>query len=172
MNFFLEDFGHINSLRFPYTLSLLKCVNHYYLHAKLAGKPTYSDFYNSNHKSGALQITNKILIDFNNDASAENRIPIILIIPTYDDLKYFKKNQKWVYQNLIDLLRKEGIEPLHVGEDFLEKIGTRNINVFFTITTGHLNVEGNKILAGIVYKYIKEKVSANPSKPTSLPASP
>jgi hypothetical protein len=94
--FFLEDFGHLNCLEFPYTLSVLKSVTHFYILAKIAGKPSYAEFYQMDHKSGALQVTDKILLNFSKDAISEGRIPIVLILPTYDDLVYYKKQQKWV----------------------------------------------------------------------------
>jgi hypothetical protein len=166
--FFLEDFGHLNCLEFPYILSVLKCATHFYILAKIAGKPSYSDFYQMNHKSGSLQVTNKILIKFYKDAIHEGRIPIVVILPTYDDLQYYKKHQKWIFQNIINLLNKDGVEPLNVGEDMLQMIGERNLNEFFTDTTNHLNAEGNKILANIVYKKIKGKVNCIPAKNAGL----
>jgi len=42
--FFLKTSAIQIALDFPYTLSVLKCVKHYYLQAKFAGKPTHSDF--------------------------------------------------------------------------------------------------------------------------------
>jgi hypothetical protein len=169
--FFLEDFGHLNCLEFPYTLSVLKCVTHFYILAKIAGKPSYGDFYQMDHKSGSLQVTNKILINFYNDAKSEGRIPILLILPTYDDLVYYKKHQKWIFENIITLLRKNAVEPLNIGDDMLEIIGKRNLNEFFTPTTNHLNAEGNKILADIVYQKIKEKVNSIPTRRALLPES-
>jgi len=169
--FFLEDFGHLNCLEFPYTLSVLKCVTHFYILAKIAGRPSYGDFYQMDHKSGSLQVTNKILINFYNDAKSEGRIPIVLILPTYDDLVYYKKHQKWVFENIINLLKKNAVEPLNIGDDMLEIIGKRNLNEFFTPTTNHLNAKGNKILADIVYQKIKEKVNSIPSKRALLPES-
>lgn len=169
--FFLEDFGQINRLRLPYTLSVLKCARHFYIHAKITHKPTYADFYQMYHKSGSLQITSKILIQFYKDALLEGRIPVVLIIPTYDDLLYYKQQKKWVFQNIIGLLTIEGIEPINVGNAMLEMIGARKFDDFFTNTTDHLNAEGNKLLAAIVYNNIKEKVLYNPAKSTLLPAS-
>ncbi len=157
--FFLENFGHLNCLEFPYTLSVLKSLTHFYILAKIAGKPSHAEFYQMDHKSGALQVTEKILLNFSKDALAEGRIPIVLILPTYDDLVYYRKHQKWVFENLIRLLKKDGVEPLTIGNDMLEIMGERNLNEFFTHTTDHFNDEGNKILADIVYQKIKAKVN-------------
>ena len=169
--FFLDDFGHLNSLKFPYTLSVLKSVTHFYILAKIAGKPSYAEFYQMDHKSGALQVTDKILLNFSKDAISEGRIPIVLILPTYDDLVYYQKHQKWVFENIIILLKKDGVEPLNIGNDMLEIMGKRNLNEFFTHTTDHLNDEGNKILADIVYQKIKEKVNCIPTRSALFPES-
>ncbi len=123
------------------------------------------------HKSGALQVTEKILLNFSKDALAEGRIPIVLILPTYDDLVYYRKHQKWVFENLIKLLKKDGVEPLTIGNDMLEIMGERNLNEFFTHTTDHFNDEGNKILADIVYQKIKAKVNYAPTRRALLPES-
>lgn len=169
--FFLADFGHLNCLEFPYTLSVLKSVSHFYILAKIAGRPSYSEFYRMDHKSGALQVTEKILLNFSKAALAEGRIPLVLILPTYDDLVYYRKHQKWVFENLIKLLKKDGVQPLTIGNDMLEIMGERNLNEFFTHTTDHFNDEGNKILADIVYQKIKAKVNGIPTRRALLPES-
>jgi hypothetical protein len=152
--FFLEDSGQINRLKFPYTLSVLSCAKHFYLRAKITGKPIHAEFYALDHKSGALPITHKILVNFHKKALSENRIPIILIIPTYDDLRYYKQHKQWVFQNIIDLLKSDGIESINLGNDILDRIKEREIKEIFTPTTDHLNAEGNQILSEIVYMVI------------------
>jgi len=68
------------------------------------------------------------------------------------------------FENIINILKKDGVEPLNIGDDMLEIMGKRNLNEFFTHTTDHLNDEGNKILADIVYQKIKEKVNCIPTR--------
>jgi hypothetical protein len=163
--FFLQDFGQVSRLKFPYTLSVLKVMNHYYLYAKIAGKPTHTDFYDKQHKSGALTLTYQIIKNYYDDALLAGKTPIVLIIPTYDDLKYYKKYQQWVYQNLVDLLGRGNIKTYNAGHDLLNKIGTDKISNYFTKSSDHFNDAGNKILAEVVSVYLKENVTPDFASP-------
>ena len=75
------------------------------------------------------------------------------------------------FENIINILKKDGVEPLNIGDDMLEIMGKRNLNEFFTHTTDHFNAGGNKTLADIVYQKIKAKVNGIPTRSALLPES-
>ena len=148
----------LQTFKFPYTWSVIQSLNHERMRSNLIGKPWYADFYLPGHPSQALPITVKIIQEFQREAQASDKTPLVLILPARIDLEYFQDNGYWVYQNLIDELKKQGIEPLNIGEGMVNYLGTRDACELFVPhnCSGHLNEEGNEVLAGLVYNYLKD----------------
>ena len=66
-----------------------------------------------------------------------------------------KKNHQWVCQPLLDNLDKDHIKFINVGPDILRYLGKRHPSEIFNYQGGgHLNEEGYRLLAHIVYDYL------------------
>ena len=153
------DQAGIGTIKFPYSLSLIKAVvSNYELIAKLHGYPRYMEFYDPEHHSQGLYITIGIFDEFVHEAEARQKLPIISIIPTCRDLIYYQKNKVWPYKNLLDLAREKGY-PMFVntGDYFIKKLGTENPKKLFNSCSGHFNEIGYKMLAEIMLEFINEK---------------
>lgn len=142
-------------LSFPYTWSILKALQHFHVQAAFLGKPWYSEFYSPEHPSNALAVTVGIIEEFNKEAVARGRQPVVLIIPTGLDLKYYQRKGFWVYQTLVDELNKIGIKPVNIGPDMLAHLGNRDPCVLFRRCSSHYNAEGYQVLANLVYDHLK-----------------
>ena len=141
--------------KFPYTLSLLSLANHSRLRAKLSGKPRYAEFYDPRHSSGAFQVTVGILEAFQEEAKKRGKKPLVLIIPYSAELRYYRKKGVWLYQGLVEELRRRGVEFLDAGPPIMEYLGPRDeCELFFNACRGHLNKEGNQVLARVVHSYL------------------
>lgn len=142
---------------FPYTISLTKVLlKNFHIRAKAGGIPWYMEFYQLNHPSGALKVTFAIMKQFYSDADKLYKKPFILIIPTALDLEYYNTNKKWPYESLKNLLRGNKMDFIDAGPGFIEYLKNRDPKELF-VARHHFNEKGEKILAGIVYAYLKEK---------------
>ena len=142
--------------KFPYTLTVIKVwLRNFHIRAKLKGFPMYAEFYAPGHPSGALGVSFAIIKQFCQEAKAAGRRPVILVMPTCLDFKYYQKHGDWAYANITTLLKNENIEFLDAGEKMERYLQGRNPLEIFE-TSGHFNREGENLLANIVYQYLKE----------------
>lgn len=148
----------ILKLKFPCTLSLVKALlRNFHIKAEIRGIPWYKEFYEMGHPSNGLMVTFSIINEFYIDAKRLHKRPVILIIPTGLDLVYYNKSKKWTYENLVSLLKKNKIEFIDAGPKIIEYLKNRNPCELFYICKAHYNPEGERLLAEIVFAYLKEK---------------
>ncbi|MFC1681594.1 hypothetical protein ACFL1S_07430 [Pseudomonadota bacterium] len=141
--------------RFPYSYSIVKAFSNYHLRSKLRGQPRYLDFYSSSHASNALEITTEILVKFKQEATNLNKVPVISIIPTGDDLLYYSEKSIWPYHNLIKMLELKNVSVLNFGVGIIEYLDGKNPCSLFKDCSGHYNTSGYELLARIAYQYLK-----------------
>lgn len=152
----------IQELSFPYTWTFLKCFRNFHFRAKLNHISWYAEFYDADHPSQALNVTIGILKQFNAEALARGKTPIITVIPDSPDLIFFRKNGRWPYQSLIDGLKNQNIEVFNFGEGIMRHLGAGDVQMLFN--AGHYNEKGNRILASIVFEYLQERELLLPQK--------
>jgi len=148
-------------IRFPYTLSVLKGMGNYRITGKLFRRPRYGAFYAANHPSQALQITTEILKQFCLIAKARRKTPIIFVLPTKHDFLY-DGNRPWVYQPLIDELKRQALPVVDIGQRIKARLGDQDALRFYA--TGHFNEAGNRLLAEIAAKVIFDMNLLNDTK--------
>lgn len=141
-----EDHGRL-PLGFPYSLSILRALNHFRIHAAITKTPVYAEFYHQKHAAKGLQITVKIMEAFIQKAHERSQEAFILILPTGRDLLYFKREKKWVFQPLLDALKKQNIPYYNPGPHLLHQLGTEEIETLFVDISSHYNAKGNRFLA-------------------------
>ena len=141
---------------FPYTISLVHwLLKDQHPRAKLLNRPRYLTFYELEHPSKGLQITIEILATFVEDARAQGKIPIVLIIPVADDLKYAQEKGIWPEQNLVDGLTEIGIPTIHAGPAILDNLNGLDPCTLYQPCNGHFTSAGYKLLADIVSNEIR-----------------
>lgn len=141
---------------FPYTISLARwLLNDQQVRAKLLNRPRYVTFYEPEHPAKGLQITIKILATFAEDARAQGKIPIVLIIPVADDLKYAQQKGIWPEQTLVDGLTDMGISTIHAGPAILDNLNGSDPCTLYQPCNGHFNAIGYKLIADIVSDKIR-----------------
>ena len=153
-NFYPGGPAHTTLFQFPYTYTLIKNMNYFRIRAKLAGRPWYSEFYTENHPFKGLEITVEIIKAFVNEAKQKDKLSLVLLFPMAEDLTFYRKVHYWTYENLIKALDTNKIPYLNFGPHLLEQTTNNNLQKFFA-PRGHYNEEGNRILAGFVYAYLK-----------------
>lgn len=153
------------TIKFPYSLTILRGLMSRRVLDKLLGKPSWLSFYSPDHNSGALKLIVGIIEYFNHIAVQRNKEPLILIIPTSQDLWYMRDAGVNPVQPLLDKLRQADLRYLDLTPQILQHIGQRDICEIFTKKVfgkycwGHYNNEGDAIIASLVYDYLLAKKS-------------
>ena len=145
---------------FPYTLSILRAFRHFHVIAELRREPWHAAFYAPDHPSQGLEVTARIMEAFHREALRRGQIPIPAIIATGLDLEYYVRNQRWVYQPLIDRLGELGIEVFDLGPGMMNEMGGPDMcSRFFDDADcgAHPNAAGWAVMARVVKSYLDEK---------------
>lgn len=171
--FFFPDDGvsGVQTMRAPYTLTLLRLFDNFILGSRLRGAPRHGPLYESGHPSDALRVTRLILRDFVAAARARGKTPVVTIIPDGKDLLYFREHGAWPYRPLIDELRtRDGIEVLDFGPGLIERLGERSPCEVVNECYNHFNAQGYRMLAEIAYAHLRERGLA-PAAAAATPGS-
>ncbi len=144
-------------LEFPYIWSIVKAYKFFY-NRYVLGYKSYLQFYQPDHPSQAFPLTMAIINQFIHEAKNRGKHPIILIFPTDEDFRVYNQNNKFVYQPLIQGLKKENIEYIDLGSELLKRLGGKNyMEIFSGEKYFHFNEEGNRLVAQIIYDYFTDR---------------
>jgi hypothetical protein len=134
---------------------MLKAVlKNYHIHAKLTGIPRHTDFYRPEHPSHGLDVTYGILRLFALEAVIRGQIPILTLIPTCDDFKYFNTTRVFPYDRLTKMIAAQSIRYIDVGERIAKRIKDFHPENLYHSCSGHFNEAGNRLLAEIAFEYL------------------
>lgn len=147
----------IHSLLFPYTLSVLGLVRDYRIRAVLSRRPAYAEFYDPRHPSHAAPVTEAIIKAFVEEARRRGQKPLVLLIPDSKDMRLLRNRQPLPYANLARRLADAGVMLADFAPDLDRRLGDRTAcEVYTRCNSGHLNPEGQKMMAEFVYHQLTE----------------
>jgi hypothetical protein len=154
--YFLPDGpSGVQTIEFPYSFAMLEAIlTNYHIHAKLTGIPRHADFYHPEHRSRGLKVTYGILRSFALEATARGQMPIVTLIPTCGDLKYFNTTGVFPYDRLAKMIAAQNIHYIDFGERIATKIKGSRPEKLFHVCSGHFNEEGDRLLAEIAFDYL------------------
>lgn len=141
------------TLRVPYSISLVRGLMLPRVWNKLAGKPSWIEFYDARHGSGALPLLVGICREFVRVAEERGKRPLIVVIPTSQDLWHARDTGSNPSAPLLDALRRQSIEPIDVLPAMLRHVGDRDVCEIFGEKTwlgycwGHYTPEGERVIA-------------------------
>lgn len=151
-----SDYGS-SFLQFPYSYTLIKTL---FVHSKFKSlirkEPVHAPFYQKNHPSKSLVLTQTIFKTFHQIGKNRNQRPIITIIPFSSDFDYFRANGKWCYEELTKFMDTNGIEYLNLGEK-IEAVLQGKDQSYLYAGEGHFNANGDKLISQIIDQYLKSK---------------
>ena len=93
---------------------------------------------------------------FDKEAKFKGKTPIVTIIPFSTDFDYFRKNGKWSFAKLLDMLKEDGIEVVNVGAEIEKELKGRDQHYLYA-GEGHFNANGDLLIAEIIARYITTK---------------
>jgi hypothetical protein len=144
--------GGARSFRFPFTLAALGAVRHYRFRAGLAGRPSYAEFYDPQHPSQALQVTEAIMEAFAAEARRRGQKPMVLLIPDEKDLRWLRRHGTLPYAELAARLRNSGIAVPAIAEQLDRDLdGADPCQLYSPCGGGHFAAQAYKRLAEIVF---------------------
>jgi hypothetical protein len=155
-------------LEFPYTVALLRNLGAYQVRALFARRPDHAEFYRRDHPLQGLQITAKILQAFQDAAVKRGQWPLVVLLPTMQDMTYAKRTGHWSYAPLVEELDRAMVSYIDFGPALLKHIGERDPRPFF-MPLRHYNEEINKLLADAVYEALRSRGALSESAPTPRP---
>ena len=138
---------------FPFSVNLLGSLAHYRIRSSLSGEPSYSRFYDPEHDSGALRLTERILLKFQETALQRDQLPVVTIIPTCADFAFFEENGAFPYGTLSSFAQDNLEHFIDLGGEILGR-GLRYQDLFFSCRS-HFNAEGNALLAQILEERLR-----------------
>jgi len=148
-----EESG-IQQSKFPYTIKVAKSFNHWHLKKKITLNPSrLIDFYSPNHKSQGLKITYEIMNSFYAEAKSQRLKPVLAIFPTCRDLEYFKKYNKYPYENLIELLKENKLRYIDFGPIIINR-RSNDFEKLYDRCGGHFNILGETLISEVFHSYI------------------
>jgi hypothetical protein len=158
------------SVSFPYSVTVARSLMTRKMMTFFDDTRVYYDqFYDPNHLSNALQITEKIIDAFAREARQRESRPIVLMIPIAEDLMKFESTGQWTYQNLMTYMRDNDIEYINVGESLNEYLASSNSQICDLYQrkwyakggcTGHYQPIGYKLLAQSIARKISNHGTA------------
>lgn len=137
--------------RFPFSLTLVRTLNHFHLEAKFKNEPRHKAFYQPAHKSNGLEVTVGIIQQFHLEAQEWGQTPIIVLLPTLGDFEYHKRTNHWTYTPLVQALNARGIPILDLGPRMLKRFGDAPASNFYGTTNPHHNEKGYRLVAELVH---------------------
>jgi lysophospholipase L1-like esterase len=139
--------------KFPYLWRMFKAS--YFLVKSRGRGDNYQDFYQPGHPSRGLEVTTAIVKEFCHAAQKRGKRPVILIIPTDYDIQIFQRRQKFIYQPLLDRLAESPLDYIDAGPKIIQYLdGADRRTLYSPQISNHLNEEGNRLLARILYDYL------------------
>jgi hypothetical protein len=157
------QFGPV-PFRFPYTLIILKLtLFNEQVRNWIVRIPSWIDFLDESHPSRARQVTVRIVDEFMKVCSERAKECLVVLFPTPSSYRYFTSTGKVATQLLIDDFRSLGIPYLALAPALAQQLGSRSIcNILAQPErcVGHFNVEGNQLLADVVFRYLEMEVSS------------
>jgi hypothetical protein len=146
----------VTELTFPFSVAVLRNLGAYQMRALLARRPDHAEFYGRDHPLRGLEITVKILQSFQDEAGRRGQWPLVVLLPTSQDITYVRRTGTWSYANLVEELDRAKVNYLDFGPTLLKHIGNRDARGFFK-PLRHYNEEVSKLLADTVSEALRAR---------------
>ncbi len=141
---------------FPYTFSMVKLMRTDQAANYLNGRPTWVDFYRSDHESRALPTTVAIVEEFRR-RSAPGKTVLTVLFPSASAYKLARSTGVSPLEPLAAALEARGQRTRDLTTDLANYLGERSVCELMTeqeACRGHYNINGNRVLADAVHRFL------------------
>ena len=140
--------------RFPYLLNVMRMPEHWNIKPRFSRQNPHAQFYSSEHPSGGLEVTLRIMTDFVDDGFKKGILPIVTIIPSCRDFEHHARYGEFAYGALSNALRKTGAIFIDFGTEVLKR--ERSYQSLYYSCSRHMNPDGNVLMAEIFSEYLQK----------------
>jgi hypothetical protein len=152
------------TVRFPYTLTLVRVALKPRLWARFTGRPSWSAFYEADHPSKALGLTAAIAEAFAREAERRGKKALVVMLPGASSFRGRAKFGNFEYAPLVDMLAAAGVGVFDPGPALLTGLGDRSYCALYAqpdICDGHYGVFGSTIIADVVAAELRRRNLVN-----------
>ena len=148
------------SLRFPYSLTLARLALMPRLRVRLTGAPSWSEFFHSDHPSGALQLTAAITEAFAREAERRGKRALIVMLPDASSFRVRAHKGAPEYTPLLTVLAAKHVDVFDPAPALLTAVGTRSYCMLYAqpaSCNGHFGIAGGAIVADVVLAELRHR---------------
>lgn len=145
---------------FPYTLSLIQLALKERTKSWFMDRPSWLAFARPGHPTRSMEITSAIVTQFEADSSAAESEFLVILFPTPSSFEWYRETGTLALDLLAEDLQANGIPVLDLTVEFDQRLVGRTFCEILTrpeICEGHLNPEGNAMLAEILVDYLERE---------------
>jgi hypothetical protein len=139
---------------FPYTYSLARGLGDYRFRARLVGRPTHAEYFERGHPLQGYEITRGICLEFAKLARSRKQYPLVLVLPTRQDVESWRKDHQWCYDELVADLRSAGVDTIEFGSALAESLEGRDVREAYDYSD-HFEPAANRRLAEFVHGHLR-----------------
>ena len=152
-----SEYGPVQ-FSFPYSMSLIRLAMKERVTQWLFNRPSWTLFAQPRHPTQSMEITSAIASAFNEECGRRNKTCVVIIFPTPSSYDRFEKGHDLITRALMADLETNGVAVLDVTSGFAKSLKGRSYCELLTepqSCTGHLNAHGNRVLAGVVFEFLR-----------------
>ena len=145
---------------FPHLLALGRLLLHPQVKHWVAGRPSWMDYLQPAHPSGALEVTARLCRRFVARCASREKEGFVLLLPTPSSYDYYVANGQLIIQPLVDDLEAWGVPYLALTPRFAQELNGGSFGDVITNWPkpgmGHLNAKGNAMVGQFVLNFLAE----------------
>jgi hypothetical protein len=148
------------TLRFPYTLALLRILAMPRIWTHVSGRPSWSGFFAADHPSGALTLTVAIVDAFAQEAAGRGKRVLVVLFPGGNSLRLRPRDGAFEYAPLAAALANKGIEVFDAGAALAAARGNRSYCELYIQSEncgGHFSSLGSSMLAEVAAAELRRR---------------
>ncbi len=148
------------TLRFPYTLTLARVALMPRLRVRITGRPSWADFYSTDHRSGALALTAAIVEAFVLESEHRGKRALVVMLPGASSFRARAEFGKPEYAPLIAALATRKIDVFDPGPALLIALGQKSYCELYAASAdceGHFGIEGSRMVADVVMAELRRR---------------
>ncbi|HEY1473700.1 MAG TPA: hypothetical protein VGF53_06415 [Pseudolabrys sp.] len=148
------------TLRFPYLLTLARLALMPRVWARIAGYPSWNDFYRADHPSGALPLTAAIAEAFVREAERRGKRALVVMLPGASSFRARAKFGEPEYTSLLNVLTARHVDVFDPGTALLAALGQRSYCELYVMPadcSGHYGVFGSGLVADVMSTELRRR---------------
>ena len=148
------------SIRFPYTIAALRIAMAPRVLTRLTDRPSWADFFDRDHPSGALLLTTAIVEAFAREVRERGKHPLVVMLPGASDFRAQVKFGAFQYRPLVEAMTTRKVEVFDAGPALRAALGARSpceLYVQPADCSGHYGVAGGAIVAQVVAAELRRR---------------